>query len=318
MLNVHVCMCICVCHADPGRDPFDTSDFSFEPAADAVPITDNATFDAFSSRFDSSQQRQADAGGSHDPFASPAHLAGKAADESGAGFDSFDPFSTAHIKPPKNTPIKVQREVSNDSFSSDDDDEQENIKVVIKAKMRDTGAAGRNALPIAPLLPPPPKTPTKLVREVETYQQQEYVGYDAVLKAKRIAAAEKAIERVEETPVPALGERATKRKDSAGSPSTPLFDEDTSQPLEEYPVKYTGSGWEMYIRHPAKKKLTANRFWKKIYVKVTENAETSVIQLFNKPEDNDPFQELPLQTSYSLSEIQSQVLLIACIAYTVC
>ena len=59
------------------------------------------------------------------------------------------------------------------------------------------------------------------------------------------------------------------------SPSTPLFDDDISQPLEDFPPKYEGNGWEMYLRHPAKKKLTGNRYWKKVFVRLSEN---SVIQ----------------------------------------
>lgn len=59
----------------------------------------------------------------------------------------------------------------------------------------------------------------------------------------------------------------------------------------------------MFIRHPAKKKLTGNRYWKKVFVRLSEN---SVIQLYNKKEDKEPFQELPLQPCYSLSEISSQ------------
>ena len=40
----------------------------------------------------------------------------------------------------------------------------------------------------------------------------------------------------------------------------PLYDDDTSKPLEPYPrLKYDGTGWEMYIRHPPKKKMTAQR-----------------------------------------------------------
>ena len=40
----------------------------------------------------------------------------------------------------------------------------------------------------------------------------------------------------------------------------PLFDDDTTKPLQPFPrLKYDGTGWEMYIRHPPKKKLTAQR-----------------------------------------------------------
>ena len=102
----------------------------------------------------------------------------------------------------------------------------------------------------------------------------------------------------------AFGAAATKRTDSCESPQTPLYDEDTSEPLEEFPPKYTGDGWEMLLRYPNKKKLTANRCWKKIYVRFV--SDPCVFQLFNKKEDNNPFQETPLQASYSLSDISAQ------------
>ena len=41
----------------------------------------------------------------------------------------------------------------------------------------------------------------------------------------------------------------------------PLFDDDTSQPLEPFPrLTYDGEGWEMFIRSPPKKKLTSHRY----------------------------------------------------------
>ncbi len=44
------------------------------------------------------------------------------------------------------------------------------------------------------------------------------------------------------------------------TPPTPLFDEDISQPLEPFPrTIYSGSGWEMQIRYPIRKKFTGQR-----------------------------------------------------------
>lgn len=95
-----------------------------------------------------------------------------------------------------------------------------------------------------------------------------------------------------------------KRSDSQETPPTPLFDEDVSQPLEDFPrIHYEGEGWEMQLRQPNKKKITAQRFWKKIFVKLVYQGDNPVLQLFNLKEDKDPFQELPLQACYSVSEI---------------
>lgn len=94
------------------------------------------------------------------------------------------------------------------------------------------------------------------------------------------------------------------RTDSQETPPSPLFDEDVSQPLEEFPrVNYNGDGWAMELRQPNKKKITAHRFWKKIFVKITYQGENPVLQLYNTKDDKDPFQELPLQPSYSVSDI---------------
>lgn len=82
-----------------------------------------------------------------------------------------------------------------------------------------------------------------------------------------------------------------KRSDSQESPSTPLFDEDTSQPLEDFPrVHYNGEGWEMHLRQPNKKKITGQRFWKKIHVKLSYQQDCVLLQLYNQQSDKDPFQ----------------------------
>ena len=88
----------------------------------------------------------------------------------------------------------------------------------------------------------------------------------------------------------------------------PLFDDDTSQPLEAFPrVNDVVEGWEMYIRHPPKKKMTAQRFWKKIFVRLVMQGDNPCVQLFETKDSKDAFQELPLQAAYSLSDVSHQV-----------
>lgn len=97
------------------------------------------------------------------------------------------------------------------------------------------------------------------------------------------------------------------RDGSLESPSTPLFDDDVSQPLEDFPrITYVGPGWEMQLRQPNKKKITGQRFWKKIFLRIVYQGDTPVVQIFNTSKDKDPFQELPLQGSYSVSDISVQ------------
>lgn len=115
---------------------------------------------------------------------------------------------------------------------------------------------------------------------------------------------------VEETGFPAPAQQtepSMKRTDSQDTPQTPLFDEDVSQPLEEFPrLNYVGPGWEMQLRQPNKKKITGQRFWKKIFVRLVMQNDVPVVQLLNQQTDKQAFQELPLQPSYSVSEIGAQ------------
>lgn len=90
---------------------------------------------------------------------------------------------------------------------------------------------------------------------------------------------------------------------SVDEPQSPLYEEDTSEPLTDFCETWDGEGWEMYLRMPNKKKMTGQRFWQKVYVKVVKE---NVLQLFNNAEDKDPFQELPLQACYSLSPLVLQ------------
>lgn len=91
------------------------------------------------------------------------------------------------------------------------------------------------------------------------------------------------------------------------TPPTPLFDEDLSQPLEDFPrIHYDGEGWEMQLRMPIKKKITGQRFWKKIFVTLVLQGDNPVLQIYNSKGEKDPFQELPLLACYSVSEIAAQ------------
>lgn len=132
-----------------GEDPFDTSAFD----ADA--------FDAFESRFESTELGKA-AIKSADPFASPYKSAkGPSSEDSKNAFDSFaEPFVP---KQPENTPFhqatkatkpakapKVKKDSFEDSFDSDGDEDseaEENIKIVIRAKMKDSADADGNEPP---------------------------------------------------------------------------------------------------------------------------------------------------------------------------
>ncbi|XP_013773054.1 protein stoned-B-like [Limulus polyphemus] len=288
-------------------DPFDTSNIHLEPVKDSVPYTDTAAFEAFAAKFEQAIEKfdtDVTVDDEFDPFAAPKGSS-KTDEDDEKGFgtvDLFDPFLSI-TKPHENTPIKLPpKEPSRDSF---DDDDTEDFSVVIKPKMREKGELSSLGLEPPPLLPPPPKTPTKSPSPQITtsrFNPFDKDSNDILIEGFGQEKFEEASVQSEEPP-PALGESGVHRTDSTETPPTPLFDEDTSQPLEVFPPKFEGDGWEMMLRQPSKKKITGNRFWKKVFLKLSEN---SILQLFNKQEDNDPFQELPLQACYSLSEVGTQ------------
>lgn len=249
-------------------------------------------FDAFAAKFENAKDSQGP-----DPFDAFTNKRApplKKIQENFRAFDSMDEFDPFRVSTRPEEPQRVmQKEPSRDSF--EDYDNEVDFSVVIKPKVKDSSDIKVCTME-PPKLLPPPKTPTKAF---ENSPASRFNPFDKdFLESGEVAkAAETAYEtvEVEDEPVPALGEAGVRKADSIESPLSPLFDEDTSQPLEVYPKPYDREGWDMVLRQPNKKKLTGNRFWKKIFVKLSEN---SVLQLFNKEDDKVPFQELPLQVIF--------------------
>ncbi|XP_050307877.1 protein stoned-B [Anthonomus grandis grandis] len=196
--------------------------------------------------------------------------------ESGFGTDGgFDEFLAMKAPPEHNR------------LQSQDSEEEKDFSVVIRPKGETTFSG------ITPVLAPPPVQTQAAFSDVSP----RFNPFD---QQNDVSAA------VPPEPAVPFGTEL-KRTDSQESPSTPLFDEDTSQPLEDFPrVNFSGEGWEMQLRQPNKKKITGQRFWKKIFVKLSYQPDCVLLQLFNQQSDKDPFQELPLQPCYSVSEIGAQ------------
>ncbi|KAL3985233.1 Adaptor complexes medium subunit family protein [Acanthocheilonema viteae] len=87
-------------------------------------------------------------------------------------------------------------------------------------------------------------------------------------------------------------------EDDAISTPSPLYDEDDSEPLTDFPIKFTGDGWEMMIRYPIKKKIMSDRYWKPCYVRLRDNT----LFMFSSKTEQKPFMEILLQATYSLSD----------------
>ncbi|XP_046814338.1 uncharacterized protein LOC124422228 [Vespa crabro] len=277
----------------PGTD---TQLDNFAATTKAIENTGDA-FDAFASKFDKAAEPETSA----DPFLDAFGNTGPTAmdtssdvwgDSSGGGDtgvtgfeenDGFDSFLSMTAPPQPET--KVKRADSGDS------DEGPDFSVFIKPKEGDQ--LTQSEVGPVPVLAPPPKSPQN---SAYTDSSSRFNPFD-----KTGGFAQEAVVPTE-TAQPEIT-----RTDSQETPPTPLFDEDVSQPLEDFPrVTYTGDGWEMQLRQPNKKKITGQRFWKKIFVKLVYQGDNPVLQLFNSKDDKDPFQELPLLACYSVSDIGAQ------------
>ncbi|CAD1471372.1 unnamed protein product, partial [Heterotrigona itama] len=269
---------------------------NFAATTKAIENTGDA-FDIFASKFDKAAEQETSGG---DPFLDAFGGGPTAMDTSSdvwgdssatgsetavTGFgeaDGFDSFLSMTAPPAEPT---VKRTESVESDAGPD------FSVFIKPKEDDQGGAMEGRA--VPALAPPPKSPqnTAYADTSPRFNPFDKSGFaqDAIPTAEVVQPAE------------------ITRTDSQETPPTPLFDEDVSQPLEDFPrVTYTGDGWEMHLRQPNKKKITGQRFWKKIFVKLVYQGDNPVLQLFNSREDKDPFQELPLVPSYSISDIGAQ------------
>nr|CAG4651580.1 EOG090X00TB [Triops cancriformis] len=182
--------------------------------------------------------------------------------------------------PPHGTP-----RIRNQTFSQDSDDSQPEMAVSIKPRNEET--SGVPVSNFVPLLPPPPKNPFLdcTVEEPEP-AMASISSFASLVEAKRAQHAA--------------------RTDSQETPTTPLFDDDQTMPLKSFLRFSPDKTWEMQLRQPTKKKITGQRFWKKIYIKLGKQGDMPTVQLYNTLEEKDPFYELPLQPCYSVSDISAQ------------
>ncbi|EFA02108.2 Protein stoned-B-like Protein [Tribolium castaneum] len=237
-------------------------------------------FDAFAQKFESVKDENkngVDAWG-NDFGANQDSSTGFGAEES---FDAFLALQEPTV--PQSTPNRVSKAASQES------DEDKDFSVFIKPKSNEDYSGGA-----LPTIAPPP-APTQAAFN-DTSPRFNPFDHHQTTEATI----------TQQEPAEALPFEI-KRTDSQETPPTPLFDEDVSQPLEPFPrTIYTEAGWEMQLRQPNKKKITGQRFWKKIFVKIVHQADCVLLQLYNQQSDKDPFQELPLQPCYSVSEIGAQ------------
>ncbi|ERL89321.1 hypothetical protein D910_06693 [Dendroctonus ponderosae] len=246
----------------------------------------NDDFDAFAEKFESVKTEE-DKSGAFDAFGPPqpagavwgADFATGPDQESGNGFGNegdFDAFLAMKAPP------------GGKRHESQDSEEEKDFSVVIRPKTENAFSG------VTPVLAPPPAPQ----QAAFTDTSPRFNPFDQQNDVTPVAPQE---------PTVPFGTELKRSTSQDESPGTPLYDEDTTQPLEDFPrINYMGEGWEMQLRQPNKKKITGQRFWKKIFVKLCYQQDCVLLQLFNQQADKDPFQELPLQPCYSVSDIGAQ------------
>ncbi|KAJ0175906.1 hypothetical protein K1T71_008080 [Dendrolimus kikuchii] len=252
---------------DPGwGDPVDVA------MHDAFPESQDA-FDMFSAKFDSTTANHRSSGAWGEESGGEGGEGGGA--EDGFEAEAFDEFLVLGAPPPPAATPRLPHQPSADSID-------DTFSVFIRPK--ESEPSGEVAA--VPALAPPPRAPAPPdPPRPNPFDQAAFDHHQDITQEER--------------------------RGSGGSggetPPTPLFDDDVSVPLEDFPrIKYDGPGWEMHLRQPNKKKITGQRFWKKIFVRLVYQGDNPVVQLFNQAGEKEPFQELPLQACYSVSEVGAQ------------
>ncbi|KOB77213.1 putative clathrin coat assembly protein, partial [Operophtera brumata] len=228
------------------HDTFPNAHDTFPDGQDAFPDSQDA-FDAFSAKFDSTSANHKHTSAWGDDGGSDEGF--------GAGFEAeaFDTFLSMGAPPPPAATPRLEHEGSRES--TDD-----TFSVFIRPK--DSETSGEETA--VPVLAPPPRP-------------------QAMPESPRVNPFDKSGFEVKNTETQFVEE--PRRASGSETPPTPLFDDDVSQPLEDFP---------------------RTTFWKKIFVRLTLQGDNPVVQLFNAAGDKEPFQELPLQACYSVSEVGAQ------------
>ena len=207
--------------------------------------------------------------------------------------DDFDPFKVSESKEIKSEAKEVAGDL--DLFSSgaasaeksqskarnDDDDKG----FVLEIKPMSERIESDSAIP-APALKPPPKAP-------KSPQPPRENPFD------RDSPPEENFAQFEIKDTEKPKEQVAK---SFSTESSTTEEEEVLEPLEPFLPKFEKEGFKLMLRYPTKKKITGNRYWKNVFVRVEKHKEGPMVKVFSDPNDALPLQELLLQACYSLSD----------------
>jgi len=109
------------------------------------------------------------------------------------------------------------------------------------------------------------------------------------------------------TPKPRDKDAAAADSRSQSSKSSFEEVEEDLEPLDPFYPPWDGkTGWSMFLRTPLKKKLTQNRAWKPVYVRLCEEKDATRVRVYTSETESTCLHELTLGPTFALREMQLQ------------
>jgi len=98
-----------------------------------------------------------------------------------------------------------------------------------------------------------------------------------------------------------------KETDSQSSKSSFEEPEETLEPLDPFYPPWDGKGgWSMFLRTPLKKKLTQNRAWKPVFVRLCEDKDAARVRVYTSENESTCLHEMTLGITFALRQMQLQ------------
>lgn len=101
----------------------------------------------------------------------------------------------------------------------------------------------------------------------------------------------------------------TRDKDADSRSSKSSFEEpeETLEPLDPFYPAWDGkAGWSLFLRTPLKKKLTQNRAWKPVFVRLCEEKDAVRVRVYTNETESTCLHEMTLGTTFALRQMQLQ------------
>ncbi|XP_064623287.1 protein stoned-B-like [Lineus longissimus] len=204
--------------------------------------------------------------------------------------DVFDPFQTIHPT------SGDEHEHAAGAVSDGDDDADEPTRAIQAFRISDPAkhSGTENASP-APALPPPPKTQIDAPPRFNPFDKPDSSSSDEEGPSFPKPSGEEEKSGPPARPPPPV----ILTKVPVRTPSPEIW---IPEELPVFHEPFEGAGWHLMIRQPAKKKITSNRYWKKVWVKMAKTESTLLITCWEDELEKYKIQELTVQPVYTISE----------------